>query len=741
MLGLLILALAAQAPDTGTADIVYYGGKLVRFLAKTETVVLLDSAWVKYRDMTVFSDSIHYDVKLHRLTAHGDVLFSSSDQNIDGTFLAYDIDTRKGFMRTARTEVENGFFFAREVWLVDERVLNARSGSYTTCDREHPHYAFTGPRVKLFMDDIAIAEPVVFRLFNVPLLAAPFWLVPVASRRKSGLMSFKVGNEQTQGWYAKNLAYYWVINDYADATFYCDVMSKKGIQPRLEAVYIVNPYARGSLQGSYIKEWDTGAQRYVLNASHTSKFFFGTNLSAMADLQSDASYAPEYGEETFDWLKPDIRSSAELTRGLFRAGSISALVSTRTEFSQHRRSAYLPRASLRFGTLRLPLRWNAAPSLSYENSLWTYSDSLDVDTSHTSRQQAGANLSLSSPQYSLGPAGDLSASAGLGLSDTRSRTDGVAAPVSDPLTTSLGTQLAQKVAGAVNLYEDLSFNRSDDLVDSVAAPPAYRAALSASMSLFKVIGIEAAGMHGVLHTARPGIGLGYQPKVESAGFFGRVRGLTPQVADVTFGLQNGFEAKVGAERTKFDLGRFDLSSSYDLVARHLAPLRANLGVQPLQALKNLNLRLDGSAGFDFDSLRLRDDYGLTTTLGWNQRFPLGRAPAPADSGSDSVVDARPAIDVRLSANHNLTKQNNMITGSCVLAVPGWNLTVSNFGYNFANRQITDYSLSLLKDLHCWEALVTFNRLGTRWKYDFEVRIKKLPDVKFGKSTFRPFLPE
>ena len=34
-------------------------------------------------------------------------------------------------MRTAYTSVENGFFRAREVWLVRERVLNARGGSYT----------------------------------------------------------------------------------------------------------------------------------------------------------------------------------------------------------------------------------------------------------------------------------------------------------------------------------------------------------------------------------------------------------------------------------------------------------------------------------------------------------------------------------------------------------------------------------------------------------------------------------
>jgi len=574
----------------------------------------------------------------------------------------------------------------------------------------------------------------------VPLLAAPFWLVPVGSKRKSGIMPFKVGNDQFQGWYAKNLAYYWVINDYADATFYCDVMTKKGIQPRLEAVYVVNPYARGSLQGSYIREWDTRLQRYVLNASHQSEFLFGSSLSAMADLQSDASYAPEYAEEQFTWLKPDIRSSAELARSIFRSGSVSAQVLTQTEFTQHRRHSYLPRASLRFGSLRLPLGWTASPTLAYENLLWVYSDSLSTDTSRTSSQQAGANLSLSSPQYSFGPAGDFSITSAFGLSDVRSRTNGIAAPVSHPLTTSLGVQLAQKPGGLINLYEDVSFNRSDNLSDSNTPAPVYQASLSGNMSLYKVFGVEALGMHGVLHTVRPGFSLSYEPRVESAGFFGRVSGLTPEAAAAGFNVLNGFEAKVGEEQAKFNLGSLNLSSSYDLVAKHLAPLTANLGIEPLQSLENLHLRLDGQAGFDFDSLKLRQDYGLTTTLGWNQRFLLGRAPEP-DSSEDSAAAPRPAIDVRLNANHSFSKTTNMVTGSFSLAVPGWNLTLANFGYNFRNHQLTDYGLEVVKDLHCWEALVTLNRLGARWNYNFEVRIKKLPDVKFGKSTFRPFLPE
>jgi hypothetical protein len=48
---------------------------------------------------------------------------------------------------------------------------------------------------------------------------------------------------------------------------------------------------------------------------------------------------------------------------------------------------------------------------------------------------------------------------------------------------------------------------------------------------------------------------------------------------------------------------------------------------------------------------------------------------------------------------------------------------------------------LTKDLHCWEAFATLQKLGPHWTYDFEIRIKKLPDVKVGKGTFGSILPK
>jgi len=730
-----LLALLAQAPaaaDSAKPDIIYYGGKRVFFYAKREEVVLLDSAWVRYRDMSVYSDSIQYDVKRHLLSAHRDVLFNSGSENITGSALVYDIDSHKGMMRTARTQVENGFFRADEVWLVRERVLDARRATYTTCNHEHPHYVFYGPRVKLLMDDVAISEPVIFKLGSVPVLAAPFWLVPVAAKRKSGLMPFKVGNSSTEGYYSKNMAYYWVINDYSDMTVYADLMTRKGLQTRLEGVYIVNPYAVGSLDGSYIEEWDTGHRRYSLNAVHQSdRFFFGTQFDAKADFVSDRSYVPDYSEERIDWLKQDVLSYAEVSRRfLGRSARFSARTERYVDYVRHNRYFELPTAQFSFGARPLGAGWTVSPGASVSNRLDDYSDSASVDTAHLKTRRGDASLGFSSPSYSLGDLGALTLSEALGLSEFRSYHNEALARRSRTVTGTAQLNTDQRFLGSAYVTEGLSLRQTDNLADSLPVAASYTADVDARVIFYRVFSTEALGMRGLLHSVTPGVGLSYVPEVDTGGLFGRPRFTTPGSGTaLRFNLQNGFQAKTDTLGTKLDLGSVNFASAYDLVSHKLSPLTGIAGFRPLQST-NLNLQLDAQAAYDFDSMALRKDYSVNTTLYWNR------------IGTDSAHGTR---GFQLGLTHTLGRDAsgngiNMVRATAAAAAFGWRVTLGNFGYNFQKKELADYGFTVWRDLHCWEAIVNVQRLGPKWKYDFEARIKALPDIRFSKSLFQPFLP-
>jgi len=748
LLALLLLTQPADttAADTVHRDIIYYSGNRVIFYPKTGQVLLLDSAWVRYGDMSVHSDSICYDDKLHVLSAYKDVLFTAGPTNITGKLLSYNVDSHKGLMRTAFTHVENGFFRADEVWLVHEQVLDARRACYTTCDRDPPHYVFYGPRVKLFMDDVAICEPMVFRLFDVPLLAVPFWMVPVASKRKSGLMPFKVGNSADEGLYAKDMAYYWVINDYSDMTFYADFMTHKGIQGRAEAVYIVTPYAQGNVNASYIQEWDTHRRRYSVSATHRSeRFLFDSQLDGKLDLMSDASYEPDYSEDQLDWLKPDLYSYGQVTKNLRRVGNVAVLAQQKTEFATHTRWADLP--SVRFSFTQRPIAagWGVTPSASFSDHTQDYLDSTNsVDTARLRDLQGNAGLGISGPDYTLGPLGAATASENLGLATTWSYHNDSLYAKPRRLSSNLGASLNQKFLGTFSVIEQMGLTHSDNLMDTQPVTVGYTGNVSSQVTLYRVYSLESFGMHGLLHTVTPSANLNYVPKVDYGPLFGRLHPFDPSEALVNLGLGNTFQAKVDTNHTKRDIGSVNFTSSYDLLdknpnpVKRLSPLVGTALLQPLQG-SNLNLSINATAGFNFDSLSMDKDYSVATT------FYLNRITSrKTDSTGCSDPDDQWPAGFQLGFTHTYGRSGgttvNMITGTAALAIPGWKFDLTDLGYNFAQKQFANYGLLLTKDLHCWEAFVKFQKLGTRWTYDFEVRIKQLPDLKIGKGTFGSILP-
>jgi hypothetical protein len=499
----------------------------------------------------------------------------------------------------------------------------------------------------------------------------------------------------------------------------------------------VNPFANGNIKASYIQEWDTHLKRYSVSGQHESQFLFGSNLAAQVDMMSDATYVPDYGEEKLDWLKPDLYSYAEVSRQIRRVGKFTATAWERTEFRKHRRYGDLPSVGLSFSSRPLGGGWTTSPSLSFARSFTTLLDSTNtIDSVRELGLKGKAGLSTSSPAYSLGPLGTLTIGDGLSLTEQRSYLNDSLSGRPRHASHSLNLAADQRFPGAFRLAEGLGLTQTDDLADSRQPVSGYSGSLSGSIELYRVFGTEAFGLRALRHSVTPGIGLSYQPRVDS-GLFGRPRFDDSAAAVVSASVRNSFAAKVGVRETlteKRDLGYLNLTTGYDLLRRQASPLRAVASLSPLQG-SNLSLTLNTSAGYYLDSLKPARDYELSTAFAWKR------------TTTDTLTNWERGFDLHLG--HTLGRNASgdlvhMIRGSLVLSVPGWKLHLSEFGYNFAEsvarRRVTNYKIQLTKDLHCWEALTSLQRLGGRWSYDFEIRIKKLPDVKFGKSTFGSLLP-
>ena len=101
---------------------------------------------------------------------------------------------------------------------------------------------------------------------------------------------------------------------------------------------------------------------------------------------------------------------------------------------------------------------------------------------------------------------------------------------------------------------------------------------------------------------------------------------------------------------------------------------------------------------------------------------------------------------KINVTHNFVKgigegidSQQLFGGVNTWVTKNWKIGFST-RYDFTENRLINQSLSIYRDLHCWEAQFSWNSYGGRWKYDFRVSIKKIPEIKVTKGIFGIIIP-
>ena len=663
MIWFLLWAVVPDSVGRDSADIVYYQARQITYDLEQDRVILNDSAVIRYQDLVLVSDSAYYYVQPKYLEAFSRCHLQERTDSLKGDYLKYNLNTKKAMMRLGRTQIDKGYIEGDRIYLVDTHTVNARQGRYTTCGHQPPHYYFYAPHMKLYIGDMVIAQPIVLYVEGIPVMAAPFWFVPVSSRRKSGLLPFRAGSARDLGKNIRGLAYYVVINDYADLTFQLDAMEKKGYMPQVEGVWNYNPFTSGTFLTSYIREIDTGRRRYNLQARNNSPYFIGgSKFTCDIKYQSDIAYQSDYADSAPLWVNREIVSQGTLSRDL---------VGFRNNLNFERRENYTDTTVFE----RLPGYSLTSPSwMLFSTVAYSFSGHFSRDRyedNGESRSATWANLH-SAPSMKQGVAGLFTISPQISLDATMYDRD------------TLGTKFPYWYG--------------------------YTASVTVNTALFRIYDLRLLGLHGLLHKVTPSLTYSFTPDLVS-GRFPAVTGVAvPQrTSALGFGVGQDFEVKYGEQPLKVNFLHMELTSGYNLLNDTLAPIgfAVSLPANPFpQPVANFTLQASGQYNTYTRDFTYTVSNAFTIkvpwfTLNWNQNYTKGAGYQCWWSG-----------DVRPTRN--------------------WTINYSA-RYDWPTHQLVDYGFSLTRNLHCWEGVFSFNRLGDVWRYDFKVRIKEIPEVAIGKG--------
>lgn len=220
---------------------------------------------VKYDDMELTSDYMEYDMNTGTVYARGVYdstkaewvgrpVMKQREKTYNMEELHYNFDTRKARIKNMETSEMDGKLLGRKIKMMPDQSINVSGGRYTVCDADHPHYylhmtsakVVTKPSQKtVFGPAWAVFEDVAFPLI------LPFGFVPKRPERATGLLMPTFGEEQSRGFYMRDLGMYFVFGDHFDLSVTGDYYTLGSWAININSRYKVNYKFNGNFALNY----------------------------------------------------------------------------------------------------------------------------------------------------------------------------------------------------------------------------------------------------------------------------------------------------------------------------------------------------------------------------------------------------------------------------------------------------------------------------------------------------------
>ncbi|MBI4418747.1 MAG: LPS-assembly protein LptD [Ignavibacteriales bacterium] len=762
--------------------VTYQASDSISYSLRTRYMNLYGKGELHYRTIKLAADRVAINWDTATLTAEGVAdslgefsglpVLNDAGEVYDGFRIAYNFQSKKGKIDRGETVLEGGYYHGTNIKKVGRDVLYVSSGRYTTCDRDHPHFYFLSPKMKVIPGDVVVAEPVFFYIADVPVFALPFGVFPNKSGRRSGIIAPAYGEDARVGRYFTHFGYYWAISDYLDLVTAFDWYAHGGWGNTSLFRYKLRYEFDGSVQASVNRrhEGELGDPDRTERKDYNVRVMHNQNIDPTANLNvnftfSSGSFYRNFSQNLNDVLRQNVVSNATFTKSWPESNrSLSLAVLRDQNLISGNIVETVPSFSFTQGTVfpfkragsRSEQAWYETIGLSYRATGAHGRDkiALQVDSvktagtlgtiteyQRTSRQNLNQSVQMSiSPRL-----GNITITPSLSFSDARTFTD-------------RRTPVRQSADSSV------VFERS--------RPTTSQGFLNASIGTStRFYGIAQPGVFGVTalrHTLNPSLSFSYGKQVYGTG-------LGPYSFTASFAVQNLFEMKYQPMDTvkeeKIQLMNVGANLSYNFRATEfrLSPLsvnyRTSIGrildlsattvynfyVFDYQLGRRVNKFLVNERGYLADLTSV--SFSLGTSLSGER--PRGAAPSPPAAGiQEEPVDLTPRLyqndepdfsipwNLALSFNFSQSQSDprRKIRSASLQANLSFNLTqqwkfTASGNYDVTQKQFAAPMIQISRDLHCWIMNFTWVPLGAYRYYRLEIRVKapQLSDIKITKQ--------
>lgn len=311
--------------------------KIVNFSASDSLVIIFDeengdqgtlvgNAKVTYGEANLDAHTVDILFEIDELRANGlpsdtgmigRPHFQRGEESFYGDRLAYNLNTQRGRVVGARTNLDEGFVAGQVVKVDESGTAYLQGGTYTTCNCvEDPSYSLRAEKMKVVDQKWVYTGPIQLYIFNIPTpLWLPFGFLPYTEGRRTGPLPPNYGEDE-RGFYLRDWGWYFAINDYMDFQLRFGIWTKGSWQISPLYRYRRRDRYGGQLQLDYIhnRTGEKGDPNYQVVKTSSLRWSHDQTISPFARFTSNvnlssANYMRTISENYDDRVAQTIQSS------------------------------------------------------------------------------------------------------------------------------------------------------------------------------------------------------------------------------------------------------------------------------------------------------------------------------------------------------------------------------------------------------------------------------------------------
>ncbi|MCB0396634.1 MAG: LPS-assembly protein LptD [Flavobacteriales bacterium] len=715
-------------------------------------------------------------------------VFKDDGEEFTASGIRYNFKSKKGKILEVITREGDGYVHGEQVKKDTSNVYYIRGGDYTTCDHEDPHFSLHASKLKVIPNDKIITGPAYLVIEHVPTpLALPFGYFPNKQGKRSGILLPTYGESKGLGFFLKDGGYYFALGKYMDLQVRGDFYSRGSWGARTSSSYRKRYRFSGrvDLGYSYLKFSDPEFPDYSLRKDFFIRWSHQqdpkarplSRFSANVNINS-GTYFRNNSYNANDVLSNEFMSSIGYSKS-WNQSPFNFSMNLKHRQNTQTKVVNLSLPDMSFSMNRLNLksrtpgkkRWYESIGISYnmnfKNDVQTY-DSLMFSPSAFDNIRLGVRHSI-----------PISASFRIGY-----------VTISPSLTSNMRWyhQITRKT------YDPDTRTVTSETINDLSAPWDYTANASMTTKIYGIKEFrEKNYIRAIRHVVTPALNFSIRPDFGDSryGYYDEVQidstgrtqvyslyeqgifGGPPNGKSglLSLGIQNNLEMKVrpatgdttGTPRKIKLIENLAIGTGYDLAKDSLQWSRIAMSART-SIFKNVNLTFNSvydpyvidTIGRNLNRLEVNENGRLGRLVNFNTGLNFGLAHHSREERNknttnrgteeereqvyrnrDGYIDFSMPWSMNVSYNLTYSKpvSEALITQSLGLTgdlkiTSQWKTGFST-GYDFKNNQFTYTSVSVYRDLHCWDMSFTWIPFGFRQSYNLTIKVKSavLQDLK------------